>query len=105
MLRVYTPRHVIKMALSAKQVDSVLKKGCSVGNLQSDGTASAILPIPVGVRIGFPFEIKMYCHFFDSDGVLTEDIVNFHSFRLVKKADFNSHAIWELYNARLREEA
>lgn len=104
-MTVYTTVNTIKMDLSAKQVEQVFKKGCGVINLKPDGTASAILPIPVGVRIGFHFKIKMWCHFFDIDGVLTEDIVNFHSFRLVEKANLNSQAVWELYNARVREEA
>lgn len=102
-MTVCTTVNAIKMDLSAKQVEQVFKKGCGVSNLKPDGTASAILPIPVGVRIGFPFKIKMRCHFFDSDGVITDDIVNFHSFRLVKKAGLNSQAVWELYNARVTE--
>ena len=103
VLRVYTTCNAIKMALSAKQVDSVFKAGCGVSNLQSDGTASAILPIPVGVKIGLPFKVKMCCRFIDNDGVLTEDWLKFQSFKLLKKAELNFQAVWEVYNVRLTE--
>ena len=103
VLRVYTTCNAIKMALSAKQVDSVFKSGCGVSNLQSDGTASAILPIPVGVRISLPFKIRMRCRFVGNDGVPTEDWLKFQSFRLLKKAELNTQAVWEVYNARLTE--
>lgn len=39
-----------------------------------------------------------------NDGVLTEDRLRFQSFRLVKKAELNSQAVWECYNVRLTEE-
>ena len=103
VLRVYTTCNAIKMALSAKQVDSVFRAGCGVSNLQSDGTASAILPIPVGVKIGLPFKVRMRCRFIGNDGVLTEDWLKFQSFRLLKKAELNAQAVWELYNVRLTE--
>ena len=104
VLRVYTTCNAIKMALSAKQVDSVFKAGCGVCNLQSDGTASAILPVPVGVKVSLPFKVKMRCRFIiRNDGVLTEDWLKFQSFRLVKKAELNSQAVWECYNVRLTE--
>lgn len=38
-----------------------------------------------------------------NDGVLTEDRLRFQSFRLVKKAELNSQAVWECYNVRLTE--
>jgi hypothetical protein len=103
VLRVYTTCNAIKMALSAKQVDSVFKAGCGVSDLKPDGTASAILPVPVGVKVSLPFKVKMRCRFIGNDGVLTEDWLKFQSFRLVKKAKLNFQAVWELYNARLTE--
>lgn len=103
MLRVYTTCNAIKMALSAKQVDSVFKAGCGVSNLQSDGTASAILPVPVGIRVSLPFSVRLCCRFIDNDGVLTEDWIQFRSFKLLKKAELNTQAVWEVYNIRLTE--
>ena len=103
VLRVYTTCNAIKMALSAKQVDSVFKAGCGVSNLQSDGTASAILPIPVGVKVSLPFKVRMRCRFIGNDGVLTEDWLKFQSFKLLKKAELNAQAVWEVYNVRLTE--
>lgn len=103
VLCVYTTGNAIKMALSAKQVDSVFKAGCGVCDLQSDGTASAILPIPVGVKVSLPFKVRMLCRFIDNDGVLTEDWLKFQSFMLLKKAELNTQAVWELYNVRLTE--
>lgn len=103
VLRVYTTCNAIKMALSAKQVDSVFKAGCGVSNLKPDGTASAILPVPVGVKVSLPFRVKMRGSFVGNDGVLTEDWLRFQSFRLVKKAELNSQAVWECYNVRLTE--
>ena len=103
VLRVWTTCNAIKMALSAKQVDSVFKAGCGVCNLQSDGTASAILPIPVGDKVSLPFKVRMRCRFIGNDGGLTEDWLKFQSFRLVAKATLNFQAVWELYNVRLTE--
>lgn len=103
VLRVYTNRNAINMALSAKQVDSVFKAGCGVSNLKPDGTASAILPIPVGVKIGLPFKVKTRCRFIGNDGVLTEDWLRFQSFKLLKKAGLNTRAVWEVYKVRLTE--
>ena len=103
VLCVYTTCNAIKMSLSAKQVDSVFKAGCGVCNLQSDGTASAILPIPVGVKVSLPFKVRMLCRFIGNDGVLTEDWLRFQSFKLLKKAELNAQAVWEVYNVRLTE--
>ena len=91
------------MALSAKQVDSVFKSGCGVSNLKPDGTASAILPIPVGIKVSLPFKVRMCCRFIGNDGVLTEDWLKFQSFKLLKKAELNTQAVWEVYNVRLTE--
>ena len=102
-MTVYTTVNTIKMDLSAKQVEQVFKKDCGVINLKPDGTASAILPIPVGIKVSLPFKVRMRCRFIGNDGVLTEDWLKFQSFRLVKKAELNSQAVWECYNARLTE--
>ena len=103
ILRLYTNHNAIVMPLSAKQVDSVFKAGCGVSNLQSDGTASAILPIPVGIKVSLPFKVRMRCRFIGNDGVLTEDWLKFQSFKLLKKAELNTQAVWEVYNVRLTE--
>jgi hypothetical protein len=103
VLRVYTTCNAIKMALSAKQVDSVFKAGCGVSDLKPDGTASAILPVPVGVKVSLPFRVKMRGRFVGNDGVLTEDWLKFQSFKLLKKAELNTQAVWEVYNVRLTE--
>lgn len=103
ILRLYTNHNAIVMPLSAKQVDSVFKAGCGVSNLKPDGTASAILPIPFGVKIGLPFKVKTRCRFIGNDGVLTEDWLRFQSFKLLKKAGLNTRAVWEVYKVRLTE--
>jgi hypothetical protein len=90
VLRVYTTCNAIKTSLSAKQVDSVFKAGCGVSDLKPDGTASAILSVPVGVKVSLPFKVRMRGF-------------EFQSFRLLKIAELNTQAVWECYNARVTE--
>lgn len=102
VLRLYTSHNAINMPLSAKQVETVFKTGCGVSALKPDGTASAILPVPVGMKVSLPFPVTLKAQ----RGLGTEAtwvVARFQSFKLLSKAAVNRSALWECYNARMTE--
>jgi hypothetical protein len=102
VLRLYTIRNAINMPLSAKQVETVFKAGCGVSALKPDGTASAILPVPVGTKVNLPFPVTLK-GITVLDGRVPEVRARFRSFKLIAKAAVNRSALWECYNARMTE--